>query len=168
MDGNGTYVTDFNDEFAPKEELIESDDEKDEEKPAGFWLRLVAYIIDVIIIGSINGILLSPLLFVNEGTPIEISFWTLNGIISIIVYYAYFLILTKTFQQTLGKMIVGIKVVGEENENLTWADLFFREVVGRIIHNVFFILKLLYLTIVFTNKKQGIHDMIANTRVVHI
>lgn len=135
---------------------------------AGFWMRFWAYMIDVIIVASINGILLSPLLFVNDGYPIEISFWTLNGILSAIVYYVYFLIMTKIFSQTLGKMILGLKVVGENDQPLQWSDLFFREVIGRFLHNVFLVLKLLYLVVAFSKDKQGIHDMLGNTRVIHV
>lgn len=143
-------------------------EEKPEQKRAGFWLRFVAYIIDVIIISSINGIIISPILFMNSGEPIEISFWTLNGILALVVYYLYFAVMTKLFQQTLGKMIFGIKVIQQENQTLTWTDIFYREVVGRILHNVFFFLKLMYLVVAFTDEKQGIHDMIGNTRVVYV
>ena len=139
-----------------------------EHEYAGFWMRFWAYIVDVIIVFSINGILLSPLLFMNDGYPIEIGIWTLSGILSGIVYYLYFLIMTKTVRQTLGKMIFGLEVIRENDEDLTWLDLFFREVVGRFLHNVFFILKLLYLVVAFSKEKQGIHDMIGNTRVVHV
>lgn len=135
---------------------------------AGFWLRVGAYLIDIIIIACINGILLSPLLFINNGFPIDISLWTLNGLIAIVIYYVYFSIMTKLFQQTIGKMIVGIKVIGEIDGELSWMDIFYREIVGRLIHNVFFILKLLYLAVAFSDEKQGIHDMIGNTRVVYI
>lgn len=135
---------------------------------AGFWMRFGAYIIDVILIASINGILLSPLLLVNGGFPIDIGLWTLNAIIATVIYYSYFILFTKLFQQTLGKMIVGIKVIHKDDTPLTWSDLFFREVVGRIIHNVFLILKLLYLAVAFSDEKQGFHDMIAETRVVKI
>jgi len=141
---------------------------RSDEQNVGFWLRLVAYVIDVFLIACVNGILLSPLLFVNDGFPVEISLWTLNGMIALIVYYVYFAVLTKLFQQTLGKMIVGIKVIQEEKGLLTWKDVFYREVIGRILHNVFFILKILYLVVAFTKEKQGIHDMIGNTRVVYI
>lgn len=137
-------------------------------KYAGFWMRFWAYLIDVIVVFSINGIVLSPLLFVNEGIPIEISFWTLNSILAGVVYYAYFLVMTKIFGQTIGKMILGLKVIRENDEPLTWLDLIFREVVGRYLHNVFMILKLLYLVVAFSNEKQGIHDMIGNTRVIHV
>lgn len=146
----------------------QSSSKNEEEKSVGFWYRVIAYIIDVFLISSMNGIVLSPLLFINNGVPLDISYWTLNGIIALVVYYVYFALMTKLFQQTLGKMIVGIKVIQTDEGKLTWKDVFFREVVGRILHNVFFALKLLYLIVAFTREKQGIHDMIGNTRVVFI
>lgn len=141
---------------------------EEEERVAGFWIRFVAYIIDAILISSISGLVLSPLMLVNDGFPIEVSAWTVNGIIATLIYYIYFLVMTKLFQQTLGKMIIGIKVVSIDNRALTWQDVFFRETIGRIIYNAFWILKLLYLTVAFTKNKQGIHDMIGNTKVVYI
>src|SRR5699024_5616233 len=84
-----------------------------EYKYAGFWMRFWAYLIDVIIVFSINGILLSPLMFLNDGLPLEIGFWTVNGILAGIIYYVYFLLMTKLFQQTVGKMILGLKVIRE-------------------------------------------------------
>lgn len=141
---------------------------EEEERVAGFWIRFAAYIIDAILISSISGLVLSPLMLVNDGFPIEVSAWTVNGIIATLIYYIYFLVMTKLFQQTLGKMIIGIKVVSIDNRALTWQDVFFRETIGRIIYNAFWILKLLYLTVAFTKNKQGIHDMIGNTKVVYI
>ncbi len=148
--------------------LTEELDSPKDYKYAGFWMRYWAYLIDVIIIFSINGILLSPLLFVNNGFPLEIGFWTVNGILAGVIYYLYFLFMTKLFQQTVGKMILGLKVIKENEDTLLWSDLLFREVVGRFIYNVIFITKFLYLVIAFSNEKQGIHDMIGNTRVVHM
>lgn len=144
------------------------DERATDEKNAGFWLRFLAYLIDIILIGSINGLLLAPLVYVNEGIPVEVGFWTINSLLSILIYYLYFSCLTLKFHQTLGKMIVGLKVIPEKNKSLTWKDIFFREVVGRILHNAFFVLKLLYLVVAFTKEKRGIHDMIGNTKVVHI
>lgn len=134
---------------------------------AGFWMRFWAYLIDVIILFGINGLLLSPLSFLNEGMPVEIGLWTVKGILAGFIYYLYFLLMTKVFQQTIGKMILGIKVIPIQKEKLSWNDLLFREVVGRFIYNAFLVLKLLYLVVAFSNKKQGLHDLIADTRVIH-
>lgn len=163
-----SLTEDGNVQFNDVDETIFVPEPIEEERLAGFWIRFAAYIIDAILISSISGIILSPLMLVNDGYPIEISAWTLNGIIATLIYYVYYLLMTKFFQQTLGKMIVGIKVISTANRPLTWQDAFFRETIGRIIHNAFFILKLLYLMVAFTNNKQGIHDMIGNTKVVYI
>lgn len=138
----------------------------DNRRYAGFWMRFWAYLTDLIIVFSINGILLGPLKFINDGMSVDIGFWTVTGIMSVIVLYLYFLLMTKWLGQTLGKMIFGLKVIREDSEQLKWSDLVFREIVGRFIQRVFLITGLLYLFVAFSPEKQGIHDMIGKTRVV--
>ncbi|WP_077324905.1 RDD family protein [Virgibacillus siamensis] len=133
---------------------------------AGFWMRFWAYLADLIIVFSINGILLLPFKFMNNGEAIDVGFWTAAGIVGVIVLYLYFLLMTKWFGQTLGKMIFGLRVVRKDGGPLGWSDLIFREIVGRFIHRVFFITNLLYLFVAFAPEKQGIHDIIAGTRVI--
>lgn len=134
---------------------------------AGFWMRFWAFLIDLIVIGSLNMILLSPFKLSDE-PYVLIGTLTLYGLLSSIVFYFYFLFMTKYFSQTIGKMILGVRVVRKDGERLQWGDLLFREIVGRFIHTVFGILNLLYIVIGFTMEKEGIHDMLARTRVVHV
>ncbi|WP_407269750.1 RDD family protein [Radiobacillus sp. PE A8.2] len=147
-------------------QVVFAEEQPKEKRYAGFWMRFWAYVTDLIIVFSINGILLIPFKFMNDNIQLDIGFWTVTGIISSIVFYLYFLFMTKSFKQTLGKMIFGLKVIREDDKPLTWSDLLFREVVGRFIHRVFFIGLFLYVFVAFTNEKQGIHDMFASTRVV--
>lgn len=137
-------------------------------KYAGFWMRFWAYIIDVIVIFSLKGFLLSPFKFINNGEVISVGYWTVHGISAAVIFFLYFLLMTKFFSQTIGKMVFGLKVINEKDEPLNWLDLIFREVVGRFIYNVIGIMKLLYIVVAFTKEKQGIHDMIGNTRVIHV
>src|SRR5699024_4752468 len=99
--------------------------------------------------------------------PFQWEYISVMGILSGIVYYLYFLFMTKFFSQTLGKMIIGIQVISAEEKRVTWGDLLFREVIGRFLHNVFSILTLMYITVAFTGNNQGIHDMIGCSRVVY-
>ena len=138
-----------------------------EQRYAGFWMRLWAFLIDLIVISSLNGILLSPFKFVNEGIAISVGIWTVPGIVSAIVFYAYFVLMTKFFGQTVGKMILGIKVVRENEEPLRWSDVLFRELVGRFIYRAFWFLMVLYIIVGFMDEKQGLHDMIVDTRVIY-
>lgn len=133
---------------------------------AGFWMRFWAYLADLLIVFSINGILLTPFKFINDGASIDVGFWTMAGIVGAVVLYLYFLLMTKYYGQTLGKMIFGLRVIREDSQSLMWRDLLFREVVGRFIHRVFLLTGVLYVVVAFTREKQGIHDMIGNTRVV--
>jgi|SRR5699024_7904678 len=149
------------------QEVILTKEEHRGKRPAGFWMRFWAYTVDLIIVSCINGILLIPFKFINDGAPITIGIWTLAGIISTIVLYLYFVLMTKFYGQTVGKMIFGLKVVRKDFEPLKWPDLFFREVIGRFLYRVIGILTLLYLVVAFDPKKQGIHDMIGDTFVIH-
>src|SRR5690625_2516836 len=109
---------------------------KTEPRYAGFWMRLWAYVIDTIVIFSISGFFTSPLSLIDGFSNFSIfGFWSMAAVISGLVYYSYFLIMTKLLGQTLGKMIFNLKVIPKNNDNLSWLDLFFREVIGRFIYN---------------------------------
>ncbi|MFD2657647.1 RDD family protein [Gracilibacillus thailandensis] len=149
-----------------EEQMNDSNTQSMKFRYAGFWMRFWAYLVDLIIVFSINGILLVPFKFINDGFTMDIGFWTVTGILSSIVFYLYFLLMTKFYNQTLGKMIFGLRVIREDSQSLRWNDLIFREIIGRFIHRVFFIGVFLYLFVAFGAQKQGIHDMIGNTRVV--
>ncbi|GAA0439861.1 RDD family protein [Lentibacillus halophilus] len=137
----------------------------DGDRYAGFWMRFWAYLADLVIVFSLNGILLSPLKFIGNGA-IDVGFWTVTGVVSAIVFYLYFLLMTKYYAKTLGKMIFGLRVVRQDREPLTWSDLIFREIIGRFFYRVFWFMFVLYLLIAFTEQKQGLHDLFADTRVV--
>src|SRR5690625_3336466 len=135
---------------------------------AGFWMRFWAFLTDLIIIFSINGILLSPLQFISEESEITLSVWTLKGILGGVVFYLYFLIMTKKLGQTIGKMIFGLQVIRSDLQPLQWKDLIFREVIVRFCYKAFSFLHLLYLVVAFNKEKQGLHDMVGNTKVIHV
>lgn len=149
------------------QDVILTKGEEHQHRSAGFWMRFWAYTVDLIIVWGVNGLLLNPLKFINDGAPIDIGFWTLAGIISTVVLYLYFVLMTKFYGQTIGKMIFGLKVIRKDFESLKWSDLLFREVIGRFLYRVIGVLTLLYIIIAFDPLKQGIHDMIGDTRVIH-
>lgn len=156
----------YNDEF----NRVESTDKiiVDEPRYAGFWMRLWAYLVDVIVLFSISGIFTSLLSLSEAYSNYSLlGLITAKAIVTGVIYYSYFLLMTKLTNQTLGKMIFNLKVVSETNDKLTWLDVFFREVIGRFIYNSIFIMKVVYLVVAFTPKKQGIHDMIGKTIVTY-
>lgn len=144
-----------------------SEPEKTIEIPyAGFWMRFWAYLVDLIIISSLSGILLFPLYIALNINEVTLGVFTVGSILSTIIAFTYFTLMTKILQQTLGKQIFGIKVYSySEGSKLTWLDVIFREIVGRYIHQSIIITNFLYLIVAFSSEKRGIHDRIGNTFV---
>ena len=64
-------------------------------------------------------------------------------------------------------MILGIKVVSLKGDSLNWSTIIFREWIGRFFSTALPFLIFLYGLVAFTPKKQGVHDFIADTTVVH-
>lgn len=121
---------------------------------AGFFIRLVAFVIDLILISGLTKIV----------SPIFSDLPVLGKFVSIAIYLAYFILTTGiTKGQTLGKMILGLKVVRVDGSNLNWVDVFFREGCCRLILKV---VSILYLLAAFTDKKQHLGDLICDTLVI--
>jgi uncharacterized RDD family membrane protein YckC len=112
---------------------------------AGFWIRFVAHIIDSILMGLV---------------------YYLLPLAGFIVYFAYYLFLTYQYQATLGKMAMGIKVVSSSNlEKASIGSIVMRETLGKIVSGL--ILFIGYFMTGFTQKKQALHDFMAETLVVY-
>lgn len=135
-----------------------------ERKPAGFWVRFWAYVIDLLVIFAVTSILIKPI-FALLGLETEETIWYAPyAILSALVFYGYFVLMTKFFGQTVGKMIMGIRVVSLKTDQLSWSTLLFREWIGRFINAT---ILPLYWIVGFTPLKQGVHDFIADTTVIH-
>ena len=133
-------------------------------KSAGFWTRFWAYIIDLIVISSLTAITVKPLFYFTGWEEFQIMYLTPFQFAIALVFYGYFVIMTKIWGQTIGKMILGIRVVSENGQSLTWGTVLFREWIGRFISVT---IKLLYIIVAFTPNHKAIHDFIADTKVVH-
>jgi len=146
------------------------------EKYAGFWIRLVAYIIDSIIlliiafgIGFIYGIFLAisypEFSDYSFSRPQSIGFMIFLYIIIIVIQWIYFAYQESSSKQaTIGKQALGL-IVTDHNGN----QLSFSKATGRWLAKILsgLILGVGLLMIGFTEKKQGLHDMIANTYVIY-
>jgi len=137
--------------------------EQMEEKTAGFWLRFWAFLVDIVVIAAIVGIIVNPIFYLF-GWSLSKSIWySPMTIVSGVFYYAYFVLFTKYWQQTVGKMIFGLKIKSKNGEKLDWLTVIFREIVGRFISNKIFIV---YLLVAFMPKNHGLNDIIADTTVI--
>lgn len=137
--------------------------EQVEEKTAGFWMRFWAFVVDISVVAAIVGIIVNPLFHLFGWNLSEIHWYSPMSIVSGLFYYAYFVLTTKYWQQTVGKMIFGLKVKGKTGEKLDWLTVLFREVVGRFMSNK---IPIIYLMVAFMPKNHGLNDFIADTMVI--
>lgn len=151
---------------------------------ASFISRLVAFLIDGIIIGCIQGIIITPIVAamglgiysqVDGGGELsdEATIGLIGAIIAavgstIIIIYAisifyYAIMESSKTQGSVGKMALGIKVTDLDGNRITFGKAFLRAI-GKLISSSIMLIG--YIMAAFTEKKQGLHDMIANTLVV--
>ncbi|AMQ08476.1 hypothetical protein AZE41_07620 [Sporosarcina psychrophila] len=135
-------------------------------KYAGFWTRLWAYTIDLLVLSAISGIIIKPIFRVAgwEITNPSFFFFSTYKVTILILMLLYFALMTKYLQQTVGKMIMGIRVVAKDEGKLTWGSVIFREVIGRFISKM---LVIPYLLVLFMPRKEALHDLFADTVVEH-
>jgi uncharacterized RDD family membrane protein YckC len=131
---------------------------------AGFWMRFWAYLLDLLVIGSIDRIVVNPLFRLFDLPLHEINMFAPISIATAITFYGYFVFMTKFFGQTLGKMVFGLKVVDLDGGKLSWGTVLFREWIGRFISTTVVVG---YLIVAFLPKKQGLHDLFSDTTVIH-
>lgn len=151
-------------------------------KYAGFWLRFVAYIIDDFILGIVGFFLSIP--FVGaivfsafriakaEGNT-EKTFLGIAGILGAVlmlimvitvVGWLYFALMESSKQQaTLGKMALSLKVTDMSGNRISFGRATGRYF-GKIISGAIFMIG--YILAGLTEKKQALHDIIANCLVI--
>jgi len=120
---------------------------------AGFWMRLIAFIIDAIILNVI-AYLISLII---EGTGARL----LVGVLIGIVYDVGFWVANDG--ATPGKMAMGIKVQMANGEPIDVGPALLRYV-GYYVST--FVLLIGFIMIASTPQKRGLHDYIASTVVV--
>lgn len=144
--------------------IIVTDELTSQIKYAGFWMRFWAYLLDLVVIGSLERLVVRPIFRILDIPLFATEFYAPITIATAITFYAYFVLMTRYFQQTLGKMVFGLKVISIKGEKPTWKTIIFREWIGRFISTTIIIG---YLIIAFLPKKQGLHDLFSDTTVIH-
>jgi uncharacterized RDD family membrane protein YckC len=149
-----------------------------------FGARFVAMIIDYIIIGILQAVVITPILAVvglgvasqadnldnlSEAEAIGLVGSIMAGVAStMLIVYAisilYFAIMESSKSQaSVGKMALGLKVTDMNGERIPFGKALLRSV-GKIISGM--IIYIGFIMAAFTEKKQGLHDLIANTLVL--
>lgn len=132
---------------------------------ADFWKRVVALLIDTVLLGIVGfviGLILG--LFLALLGASEVVAGLLGNVLGLIVGWLYFALMESSpYQGTVGKIALGIKVTDLEGNRIG-----FGRATGRHFSKILsgLILCVGYIMAAFTDKKQGLHDMLANTLVV--
>jgi len=123
-------------------------------KYGGFWIRLVAALLD----GVIFGVPLAIISVLSTLAGVATLYYVVYlGVIILTIY------LDGTKGGTPGKLILGLKIVNEKGDVIGIPSAILRYI-GKIVSGL--ILCIGYIMIAFTDKKRGLHDMIANTYVI--
>ena len=129
--------------------------------------RVLAIIVDGLVLGVLFWVM--SLLFGSssaEGGAASASLGTLGTLLYAILAFAYFTLLEGQRGQTLGKMLLGIKVVREDNGEVPGLGAAAIRTVLRIIDALPFAYLVGFISILISSKNQRLGDMAANTLVV--
>lgn len=148
-----------------------------ENEYAGFGIRFAARIVDSIIVFGAQILLIIGLAMIanlsgfQDAEPgiLKTIVITTISLLMLLVWFLgahlYYIVLHKKRGQTIGKKLLGVKVIRTNGEMLRWRDAVLRQI-GELIST--FALLLGYIWIAIDEKKQGWHDKIASTYVVKV
>ena len=135
---------------------------------AGFWIRLGAFLLDLVILGGIGfftGMLLGTGLEALTSLNDPSLEWIVDRYRKVLMI-AYFVFFTGYGGQTPGKMVFGLKVIRTDGTELGFRRAVLREIVGKFVS--WLLLMIGYLMVAFDSRKQGLHDKIAKTYVIRL
>jgi uncharacterized RDD family membrane protein YckC len=151
---------------------------------ASFGRRLAAFLIDAILLGVVQFVVLAPIIGMlgfgaaanadalenmDDAQALGMASAIMGAsaaiqVVSLLVQGVYYILLESSERQgTVGKMAMGIKVTDLNGQRITRMAAFIR-FIGRYVSAI--ILLIGYIMAAFTQKKQALHDMIANTLVL--
>ena len=139
----------------------------------GFWIRVVASLLDAIILSVAFFFLAGFILFFfsslfgDAAGLAMLLLYLLLGIILLLLYKP--LMEASDYQSTFGKYFLNMKIVDKEGRKITFTKSFIRTIVYVLLIAIPFLNTvswLAFLMIGFTEYKQGLHDILAETYVV--
>lgn len=146
---------------------------------AGFWIRAAARIVDlVLILAAFNLFWLgdrygadagwwAPSFLGEDVSPAGAGFSMANVLRGVFFFgfpVFYYVFLHGAHGQTFGKMALRIKVLGEDGAPISYRTAFLRWL-GYLLCDL--TLELGYVWAAFDPRKQGLHDKVCRTIVVH-
>lgn len=151
---------------------MQGSNEKDTLSYAGFWVRLAAWILDTLLLSVglfLVRIIMAGVMGVLKGTFLGGNLLFSYDLKDIVIYLCgafYFILCTYYTGTTLGKRALNLQVISvAHGGRLTFFQILYRETIGRFLAGIF--VGAGYLLIGADKEKRGIHDILADTRVVY-
>ncbi|WP_396454801.1 RDD family protein, partial [Actinomadura sp.] len=143
---------------------------------ASRWARLGAGILDLIIVGIVAGLISIP--FINwdrvvnpePGTSFYNGAQVGTNAVSVVIAFLYFWLMHAKWGQTLGKMLLGIRVVRDEDgQAISNGQALGRSAFYSVLGGICGCIGLIdILWILFDPRKQALHCKVAHTVVVKV
>ncbi|SRR5258706_6539563 len=138
----------------------------------GFWIRFAAFAIDAVlltgpalIVGALQNVVGFFWGYFVPNQP-EAVFWLWNSTTNCAIEWIYYAVLwSSPWQASVGKKICGLRVVDQNGSRISFGRAtgrYFAGFLSAIILGIGFIM------IAWTRRRQGLHDMIAETLVVKV
>lgn len=149
-------------------------------RPAGFWIRLAAYFVDMLILGAMVQLLTMPwadainpaqnnafaeLKKTSPDLQVLFQFWRLMLAIEIPAHFAYFVGFNGSWGASPGKLLLGLRIVDSDGGPLGYRRAFLRHCAEWLTQITF---GLGFVLCAFDSQKRALHDRFARTRVVSI
>ncbi len=134
-------------------------------RPAGFWIRFLASLLDSLVlvgVAALAGILGALLGGQSVGS---LRLGVVGGLFNFLFHAAYYTVLHAATGQTVGKLIVGVRVMASEGPRVPYAVAFIRWL-GYFLSSI--TLMIGYILAGVRADKRALHDLIAGTRVVYV
>lgn len=139
------------------------------DRPAGFWIRLIAFIVDNIVVFALSAVVASAVgisvtdWWAESWTSDEWA-WGAFDRLNLALSVVYFSVLVAAWSATLGKLLFGLEVVGNDGSKVGIG----RAIARYLCYSIsLLLLGIGFLMIAFRRDKRGLHDLICDTKVVY-
>lgn len=137
---------------------------------AGFWWRFLAYVIDSLIVsivfvplGIVFGVGLVATGADENSALLPAVDLGMRGLQIIVMWLYHAVLESSEWQGTIGKKVLGLRVTDMNGYRISFGRATGRYF-GQILSGM--ICAIGYIMVAFTEKKQGLHDMLASTLVL--
>ena len=137
-------------------------------RPAGFWIRLLAWIIDAIVLNVVWIVLIA----IDPGVSLAeyytpdasgLESWGWIDFADLLIWMAYYTVGVSVWATTIGKKVCGLYVLRPDGSKVGVGRAFARSLAPILSALILFIG---YLMAAFRQDKRALHDLICDTVVV--